>query len=87
MTNNTAMNNAANALRDAAWRWQNPEAPDAEMDACYAEDRRDLLAVADLIEDGLPKVAAGAAHRLDTLIRDQIPEGVWELLIASEAGS
>lgn len=72
----------ARSLRAAAARWTNPDPSDTEMDACYAEDREDLLAVAGLIEDGLPKAAAGAARSLDTLVRDQIPEGVWNALTA-----
>jgi hypothetical protein len=43
-------------------------------------DERDLLMVADALRDGDVRTAEDRAHRLDTIVRDQIPAAFWRMI-------
>ena len=46
--------------------------------ACIKQDYEDLMSIANLIEDGASeKVIANAMWRLDTAVRDVIPDAVY----------
>ena len=67
-----------------SWERQGQEAGrdgDAELAAGYAEDVADLRAILRLIETGALDEAAEAIDRLDTLIRDQIPDRLYDLVV------
>ena len=69
-----------------AWERQGQEAGrdgDVELAAGYAEDVADLRAILRLIETGALDEAAEAIERLDTLIRDQIPQRVYDAVVPS----
>ena len=54
---------------------------DAELAAGYAEDVADLRAILRLIETGALHEATEAIDRLDTLIRDQIPQRLYKAVV------
>ena len=54
---------------------------DAELTAGYAEDVADLRAILRLIETGALHEATEAIDRLDTLIRDQIPQRLYKAVV------
>ncbi len=54
---------------------------DAELAAGYAEDVADLRAILRLIEAGALDEAAEATDCLDTLVRDQIPQRLYEAVV------
>jgi hypothetical protein len=77
---------AAKALRDAAksyLKW-NLDAfkDDAHMIQVARADGRDLREIAKHIRAGEIRVAADKARGLDTLVRDYIPNSVWDHLHA-----
>ena len=54
---------------------------DAELAAGYAEDVVDLRAILRLIESSALHEAAGAVDCLDTLVRDQIPQRLYDAVV------
>jgi hypothetical protein len=50
------------------------------MITVYAEDRKNLTRVYNLLEKGKVKQAAKEAWSLDTIVRDQIPEDVYDFM-------
>ena len=67
-----------------SWEKQGQEVErdgDLELAACYAEDVADLRAILQLIETGALHEAAEAIDCLDTLIRDQIPQRLYDAVI------
>ena len=67
-----------------SWERQGKEAGrdgDAELAAGYAEDVADLRAILRLIETGALHEAAEAIDCLDTLVRDQIPQRLYEAVV------
>ncbi len=54
---------------------------DVELAAAYAEDVADLRAILRLIESGALHEAAEAIDCLDTLVRDQIPQYLYEKVV------
>ena len=68
-----------------SWERQGEEAGrdgDVELGAGYAEDVADLRAILRLIETGALHEATEAIDRLDTLVRDQIPQPLYEAVVA-----
>ena len=64
-----------------SWERQGEEAGrdgDAELAVGYAEDVADLRAILRLIEIGELREATEAIDCLDTLVRDQIPQRLYE---------
>ncbi len=55
---------------------------DVELPAGYAEDVADLHAILRLIETGALHDAAEAVDCLDTLVRDQVPQPLYEAVVA-----
>ena len=67
-----------------SWERQGQEAGrdgDAELAAGYTEDVADLRAILRFIESGALHEAAEAIDCLDTLVRDQIPTRLYELVV------
>ena len=67
-----------------SWERQGQEAGrdgDAELAAGYAEDVADLRAILRLIEAGALHKAAEAIDRLDTLVRDQLPQRLYDAVV------
>ncbi len=67
-----------------SWERQGKEAGrdgDAELAAAYAEDVADLRAILRLIEAGALHKAAEAIDRLDTLVRDQLPQRLYDAVV------
>ena len=67
-----------------SWERQGKEAGrdgDAELAAAYAEDVADLRAILRLIETGALHEAAEAIDCLDTLVRDQLPQPLYEAVV------
>lgn len=59
--------------------WVNPS-PDKTMDKVYATDRKQLLSVYNYCLKSEYKRAANLAYKLDTVVRDQIPNDVYDFL-------
>ena len=67
-----------------SWDRQGQEAGrdgDVELATGYAEDVADLRAILRLIENGALREAAEAIHCLDTLVRDQIPQRLYDAVV------
>lgn len=60
-----------------AWK-ENKETKD--LKAVYAEDRVDLMCIYNLCKEGNLKQAASMANQLDTIVRDVIPEDLYEAI-------
>lgn len=50
---------------------------DKSMQQCYRSDGRDLRAIATLIRSGNIEQARRDINHLDTLVREVVPESVW----------
>ena len=57
---------------------------DPEMIMCYAVDRQDLTAVLELFKSGDFEAATVKIRRLDTIVRELIPESVWRIIYGNE---
>jgi hypothetical protein len=55
--------------------------PDAGMVKCGKADARSLRKVGKLIKSGKVQEAAEFASNLDTIVREAIPDKVWEFLM------
>ncbi len=69
-----------------SWERQGQEAGrdrDVELAARYAGDAADLRAILRLIEAGALHEAGEAIDCLDTLVRDQIPQYLYEKVVQS----
>ena len=67
-----------------SWERQGKEAGrdgDVELAAGYAEDVADLRAILRLIETGALDEAAEAIDCLDTLVRDQLPQRLYDAVV------
>ncbi len=67
-----------------SWEREGQEAGrdgDAGLAAGYAEDVADLRAILQLIETGTLHEVAEAIDCLDTLVRDQIPQRLYEAVV------
>jgi hypothetical protein len=60
---------------------QNPPV-DKDLVSVYAADRKQMRAVIKLIQAGKVKLAAKRAMELDTILREQIPEALYDALEA-----
>ena len=68
-----------------SWERQGQEAGrdgDAELAAGYAEDVAHLRAILRLIETGALHEAVEAIDCLDTLVRDQLPQRLYEAVVS-----
>lgn len=72
----------------AAWTWERMDGESdeeyQEMLDCHEQDRRDLQTILDYLVAGEDKKALDACS-LDTIVRDQIPERVWDYLMEVES--
>ena len=59
---------------------EDAEETDPEMIKAYEDDREDLEYIRDLMVEGDYDYAAQRAGDLDTVVRDQIPEAIWDFL-------
>lgn len=62
-----------------AWIWEDEK--DTRMVEACNQDRADLMAVLDAIKSGDYKTAAWQAGRLDTIVRDIIPNDIYDALM------
>ena len=68
-----------------SWERQGQEAgrvSDAELAAAHAEDMADLGAILRLIETGALHEAAEAIDCLNTLVRDQLPQRLYDAVVS-----
>ncbi len=68
-----------------SWERQGQEAGrdgDVELAAGYAADVADLRAILRLIEAGALHEAAEVVDRLDTLVRDLLPQSLYEAVVS-----
>lgn len=59
--------------------WKENEAT-KDLKKVYAKDRKDLMEVCKYLRSGKYKEAQQKAYWLDTIVRDQIPNGVWKFM-------
>lgn len=64
--------------------WQPEKGDDASMRACYTQDRKDLRKVLSLCKRGKWQEAIEFARGLDTLVREMIPNGIWDHITSVE---
>lgn len=57
---------------------------DVAMKKVYAEDRKQLKTILKLMIEGDYVTAKGYASYLDTIVRDQIPNDVWTILMETK---
>lgn len=78
----------AASIRAAAKRWlkEGKEHFEDETDMVdvYREDVVELNEIADLLDSGNLRKAQTKANDLDTVVREQIPEKVWDQLFAGD---
>lgn len=65
----TAINNWRSDSKERSWR------------SVYAADRAELRKVLSLCRKGALATAYNEACRLDTIVRDEIPQSVWDVLV------
>ena len=75
------LNRLAESLRNNADKWRCDEDEPAWLALQYRDDRWDLNYIADRIETNEIKAAWEFAQNLDTIVRDQIPNDVWEHML------
>jgi len=51
-----------------------------EMVEVHRKDRSDLSEILDLVKEGKYKEAGTNAGNLDTIVRDEIPQNVWDII-------
>ena len=69
-----------------SWERQGEEAGrdgDVELAAAYTEDAAELRSILRLIEAGALHEAAEAIDCLDTLVRDQLPQRLYDAVVPS----
>ena len=75
---------AAVQIRKAAKQWRDAGYDSFENDPkmlkVYDTDAKDLKAVASLLDEDKCKEAMNKAYRLDTVVRECIPEPAWDYL-------
>lgn len=59
---------------------------DADLRKCYTQDRRDLRRVQTLYKRGQWAKAGEFASGLDTLVREMIPDTIWESIQTAYSG-
>ena len=79
-------------LRRSADAWeaeaQHPRhRSDPQMLQAYQSDARDLRRIADDFERGEDHRAFKAGRHLDTIVRDQLPQAFWDLILADRRSS
>jgi hypothetical protein len=79
-------------LRRSADAWeaeaQHPRhRSDPQMLQAYQSDARDLRRIADDFERGEDHRAFEAGRHLDTIVRDQLPQAFWDLILADRRSS
>lgn len=72
-------------FNDAIRNWFCPDSEDSSLVRAYIKDRLDLLGVLDLIKMGNFRQAGESASDLDTIVRDQIPRDIYDIITAEDA--
>ena len=67
-----------------AWVCPDSLTSDESMVNCYAKDRRDLTVVLNNLKKGNFKKAHDKLYWLDTIVRDQVPNDVYDYVIDKE---
>jgi hypothetical protein len=72
---------AARHYRDIGLKyWSSTSTHDEQMRSVHNDDYEDLVVIANLIEGGADKRSISLAIRnLDTAVRDEIPESVYQI--------
>jgi hypothetical protein len=66
-------------FKSAISNWKDPN-DDEVMEKVYRSDREDLKEVLELLQKGDFEKAWAKAQRLDTIVRDLIPDLAWNLM-------
>lgn len=61
--------------------WKAQRGDDKELIACYKNDRADLRKIVSFIKKRQFKEADEAIYELDTVVRDQVPEEIYDLIV------
>lgn len=76
-----AITEALNQFQESIKNWKAGDG-NHDLDNVYAADRKQLRIVLILCRQGEWIKAKNAAHRLDTIVRDVIPQKAWDLMQA-----
>lgn len=63
-------------------KWRHCPNDDQEMIDCYKDDRGDLTLVLEMMKQGEYAQAWDRVADLDTIVRDQVPENVYDFLMS-----
>jgi len=67
-------------FRDAIKNWTDPKGPRTDLEKAYTSDRKALRKGLSLFRQGKYKEASSHLFMLDTIVRDQIPQSVYDFL-------
>ena len=67
-------------IKDWIWKGNKKDDDYQEMVEVHTKDRADLTDVYNELEDEDYKMAFQLAYNLDTVVRDNIPTEIWDLL-------
>jgi len=75
-----------NEFEKAIKAWDCPDSltSDKSMVNCYNKDRRDLMVVLNNLKKGNFQKAHDKLYWLDTIVRDQVPNDVYDYVIDKE---
>ena len=63
------------------WKAEGAMKRDKQMVLCYKNDRKDLRNIVSLIKRGEYEEAGNVAYWLDTVVRDLIPEEIYDVIM------
>jgi len=66
------------------WKMYSLETKDKELAAAYKKDAEDLKSIYDAIIDDRYDIAQRLINKLDTIVRDQIPLSVYNIVFNSD---
>jgi len=82
---NSVRHDAVSTIQTSiAWTEKNDPKFEAEMKQMFNADAKDLLHVADSIEQNKIAEAASAARHMDTAARENINERAWDFIMDGE---
>jgi hypothetical protein len=67
-------------------QWRSQPGDDVDMRKCYTADRKDLRHVLLLYKKGKWAKAGEFASHLDTLVREMIPDPIWDVIQTAYSG-
>lgn len=66
--------------------WRASPGDDANMRKCYTQDRKDLRRVLTLYKRGSWRQAGEFASHLDTMVREMVPDSIWQAIQTAYEG-